>query len=260
MALDKQTAELAQSLFNFIKEKYGFKQDPEIEFIENEENAKNILGYTGHYDPANKKLAVYITARHPKDILRSFAHELMHHVQEFEGMNNKHDLTATRDPNYIMKDKHLEMIEADAFERGNVTFRQWEAYQKGFKDGEGKETMKEVQEPKKGTKQYKKMEKAKGEFEKAAPKKKFIDQYGKEEGERIFYATKEKHALRKIGKKEEFLEMSEKKVEEVKEVEVNEALQNAHAYLPEERVCGEAYNSREEKVYNELLKKFGIKK
>ena len=257
MALDKQTAELAQSLFNFIKEKYGFKEDPEIEFIEDEENAQNILGYTGHYNPANKKLAVYITARHPKDVLRSFAHELMHHVQEFEGMNKDSDLTSTRDPNYIMKDKHMEMIEADAFERGNVTFRQWEAYQKGYKDEE--EEVKETKIPKKG-KKHDQFKTGMQNFEKAVSKKDFTKKYGKEQGERIYYATATNAGKKKAHLKEGVQMSENQKKQETKEVEVNEALQNAHAYLPEERICGEAYNNREEKVYNELLKKFGIKK
>jgi len=229
MSLNNEAAELAHSLYNFIKEKYGFEQDPEIDFIEDEENAQNILGYTGHYDPSTKKLAVYITGRHPKDVLRSFAHELMHHVQEFEGMNTDHDMSVTRDPNYIMKDKHMEEIEADAFERGNVTFRQWEAYQKGYGDDKGKKQVNEVHIPKKKLSKYKKELSKAGEIAKNA-----------------------------VGLDEEN-KMSEVKKEE-KEVEVNEALKDAHAYLPEERVCGEAYNSREEKVYNELLKKFGIKK
>jgi hypothetical protein len=247
MALDSKAAELAHSLYNFIKEKYGFEEDPEIEFIEDEENAQNILGYTGHYDPSSKKLAVYITGRHPKDVLRSFAHELMHHVQEFEGMNTDRDMTVTRDPNYIMKDKHMEKIEADAFERGNVTFRQWEAYQKGYKDDKGKEQINEVHIPKKKLPKYKKELSKTGEIAKK--------NYSGDAKWKVA-ATIAKNA---VGLEEEN-KMAESKKEETKEVEVNEALQNAHAYLPEERVCGEAYNSREEKVYNELLKKFGIKK
>jgi len=43
-------------------------------------------------------------------------------------------------------------------------------------------------------------------------------------------------------------------------IEVNESLLNSLAYLPEERVGREAYNAREEEVYNTLLQKFGIKK
>jgi hypothetical protein len=257
MALDKQTSELAESLFNFIKEKYKFDQDPEVHFHEDEKNAQNVLGYTGYYDPKSKSVNVFITARHPKDVLRSFAHELMHHVQEFEGMNSDHDMKVTRDPNYIMKDKHMEMIEADAFERGNVTFRQWEAYQKGFKDD--KDEVKETKVPKKG-KKHDQFKAGMQKFEKAVSKKDFTKKYGKEQGERIYYATATNAGKKKAHLKEG-VEMSENvKKQEVREVEVNEALKDAHAYLPEERVCGEAYNNREEKVYNELLKKFGIKK
>ena len=41
---------------------------PEIEFIEDEDNAKNPLGRTAYYDPNNKSIALYTTGRHPKDI------------------------------------------------------------------------------------------------------------------------------------------------------------------------------------------------
>ena len=48
--------------------------------------------------------------------------------------------------------------------------------------------------------------------------------------------------------------------EENQEIKVNDALKNSHTYIPQDRPMADAYNSRDEKVYQELLKKFGIKK
>jgi len=134
MPLDKKTSALAENLVAFMKDKFGYDQDPVINYIDDKENASKILGFTGHYDPQDQVVAVYITDRHPKDILRSLAHELIHHIQEFEGMNSPEKSAAAVDPNYIMYDDHLKKLEADAFERGNIAFREWEAYQKGYKE------------------------------------------------------------------------------------------------------------------------------
>jgi hypothetical protein len=255
MPLDKQASRLATNLYNFMKEKFGFLRDPQINFVDDEENAANILGMTGHYSVEDEIITVYITNRLPKDVLRSFAHELMHHVQSHEGMNDVEGSKAAADQNYIMKDKHLRKIEADAFERGNIAFREWEAIMKGAKPEE--EEVKETKIPKKG-KKHKQFKAGMQAFEKAVSKADFIKKYGKKEGERIYYATATNAGKRKA-KLKEGLDM-EKKPENEKEVVVNDALKNSMTYMPEERVCAEAYQTREERVYEELLKKFGIKK
>ena len=42
--------------------------------------------------------------------------------------------------------------------------------------------------------------------------------------------------------------------------EVNEALKDSVVYQPTDRACNDMYNNREETVFQDLLKKFGIKK
>ena len=55
---------------------------PKVKFINNDvENANDLLGRTAYYDPNEKLVALYTMGRHPKDILRSYAHELIHHHQ-----------------------------------------------------------------------------------------------------------------------------------------------------------------------------------
>jgi hypothetical protein len=98
---------------------------PEIEFIEDEDNAKNPLGRTAYYDPNNKAIALYTTGRHPKDILRSFAHEMIHHCQNMEGrLGNIHTTN-------INEDDYLRELEREAYERGNMCFRSWENSMRG---------------------------------------------------------------------------------------------------------------------------------
>ena len=65
-----------------------------------QENAQNPMGYTAHYDPSSMVVTIYTTGRHPKDILRSLSHELVHHSQNCRGedlMVKTHDIDA--DPN-----------------------------------------------------------------------------------------------------------------------------------------------------------------
>jgi hypothetical protein len=98
---------------------------PEIEFVEDEDNAKNPLGKTAYYDPNNKVIALYVTGRHPKDILRSFAHEMIHHCQNLEGrLGNIHTTN-------VNEDDFLKALEREAYERGNMAFRSWENNMRG---------------------------------------------------------------------------------------------------------------------------------
>ena len=125
--------------------KHMFKQGltidptPEIEFIEDEDNAKNPLGKTAYYDPNSRVIVLYTTGRHPKDILRSFAHEMIHHCQNLEGRLG--DIHTTN----VNEDDYLKSLEREAYERGNMAFRSWEnslrgdngvRYIKGFAPGD----------------------------------------------------------------------------------------------------------------------------
>ena len=97
------------------------KPHPSIEFIEDDkENAVNIFGKTAYYMPSEMKIVLYTLGRHPKDILRSYAHELVHHHQN---LNNTLEPFQTQNTN---EDGDLERIEREAYENGNILFRNWE--------------------------------------------------------------------------------------------------------------------------------------
>ena len=106
-------------------EKRGVKAQPYPTVIlkNNLQEGGALLGKTGYYEPATHTIALYISGRHPKDILRSYAHELIHHDQCLRGLFNKE--AETQDPQYAQNNPYLRKMEKDAFLRGNMFFRDW---------------------------------------------------------------------------------------------------------------------------------------
>jgi predicted nucleotidyltransferase len=109
-----------------VKQGLNVTPAPRIEFVEDEENAKVTLGRTAYYDPNNKVITLYITRRHPKDVLRSFAHEMIHHMQNLEG--RLENMSGTTNVN---EDDYLADIESEAYNNGNMLFRAWENDREG---------------------------------------------------------------------------------------------------------------------------------
>ena len=111
-----------EELYPFCKEALGFDKDAAIVFESDPKNAKNPLGKTAYYTPDNHTVSVYVDNRHPKDVLRSIAHELVHHHQNVRG-----DLQgASMEEGYAQEDEHLREMEREAYETGNMLFRDWE--------------------------------------------------------------------------------------------------------------------------------------
>lgn len=92
---------------------------PKVIFKNDVKNAKSFLGKTGYYDPESKTIVLYVEGRHPKDIVRSFAHEMIHHIQNLEGRLGGISTTNTNE------DQHLKDIEEEAYLEGNILFRNW---------------------------------------------------------------------------------------------------------------------------------------
>lgn len=94
---------------------------PKIKFIEDDtENANNPLGKTAYYDPQAKCITLYTLNRHPKDILRSYSHELVHHMQNIE------DRLKPMNTSNVYEDEELANIEKEAHELGSMNLRKWE--------------------------------------------------------------------------------------------------------------------------------------
>ena len=110
-----------QSLCDFGKERLGFQKHPTIFLNHDKRNADNTLGKTGYYDPTSMEIHVFATGRHPKDILRSIAHELVHHNQN---ENGKFDDAGYSGKGYAQKNPHLRKMEREA--NDPMLFRDWE--------------------------------------------------------------------------------------------------------------------------------------
>ena len=93
---------------------------PEVKIRHDEDNSKNFFGRTAYYDPNVKEIVLFVDGRHNKDIVRSFSHEMVHHIQNLEGRLNNIQTSDTTSDNNLLK------IEAEAYMQGNITFRNWE--------------------------------------------------------------------------------------------------------------------------------------
>jgi len=185
--IDEKLKLLADDLYNFIKKKRKIVRDPQIIYKFDDGNAKKILGKTGHYDPESEEIVVYCSNRHPKDILRSLAHEVIHHIQNIEGRMESDEMDSAADENYILDSDFLRDLELEAFGDGNLDIREWEAHMKRNKT-------------------------------------------------------------------------DSEQVKATETVDVNEALKDSVVYQKDDRACNDLYNNREETVFQDLMKKFGIKK
>jgi ubiquitin len=114
---------LIKQFMPFAKERMGFQDPPKLFLKGDSENASNPLGRTAFYDPAEKAVTLYITGRHPKDIMRSLSHELVHHRQNCNGdFKNAGEMGE----GYAQNNPHMREMERQAYEIGNMCFRDWE--------------------------------------------------------------------------------------------------------------------------------------
>ena len=114
---------LIKKFVPFAQKQIGFDKPPRLFLRTDLENAKNPLGKTAFYDPEARSVTLYISGRHPKDILRSLGHELVHHKQNCDG---EFDGDYEMGPGYAQKDPHLRRMEEDANQRGSMTLRDFE--------------------------------------------------------------------------------------------------------------------------------------
>ena len=89
---------------------------PSVSLRRDDAEAQSLFGKTAYYEPVQKSIVLYITGRHPKDILRSYAHEMRHHHQNLSGVLPMQ--RETNDPKYAQNDAALRKIEEDAFLQG----------------------------------------------------------------------------------------------------------------------------------------------
>jgi proteasome assembly chaperone (PAC2) family protein len=111
---------IAQLTNHMIDKGMNIEPLPSMEFIDGDsENAKDFFGKTAYYDPNKQHIVLYTEGRHPKDIVRSYAHEMIHHIQHLE--DRLGDISGTD----TTSDEHLTKLEKEANLRGTMTFRNW---------------------------------------------------------------------------------------------------------------------------------------
>jgi len=118
--------EMEKLLGNFMpfsQKRMGYDQPVNITFESDENNGGNILGKTAYYNPESMSVTIFSDYRHPKDMMRSLSHELVHHTQNCRGEFNG---SMEVGEGYAQKDEHLRKMEEEAYLVGNMTFRDWE--------------------------------------------------------------------------------------------------------------------------------------
>lgn len=116
--------EINNLLIPHMQKQLGFERPPSIVFADDQNNAKDMFGKTAYYNPSTSEITVFVTNRHPKDIMRSVAHEVIHHAQNCRGeFENSFNLG---EEGYAQNNSHLRSMEEEAYLSGNMLFRDWE--------------------------------------------------------------------------------------------------------------------------------------
>ena len=123
-------AELMQNInkfYPYAQEYLKFDRPASLNLVSDPNNAKDAFGKTAYYNPNNDEITIFVDKRHPKDMIRSFSHELVHHAQNCRGEFDKEFVAGE---NYIEHNDHLNLMEREAYEKGNMCLRYYESYLK----------------------------------------------------------------------------------------------------------------------------------
>ena len=112
-----------QEMYDYFDQKIGFNRPPTMFFDSDPSNQSKILGKTAYYDPQSLEIHIFTDGRHPKDMLRSIAHELIHHQQNEEG---RLDVGGYHGEGYYLKNEKMKKLEQEAMLMGNALMREYE--------------------------------------------------------------------------------------------------------------------------------------
>ncbi len=112
-------------LTEYLKEcGWNISPYPNVVMKRDDMEAQSLFGKTAYYEPVSKTVVLYTSGRHPKDILRSYAHEMRHHHQNLSGMMNNQSI-GEADPKYAQNNEQMRKLEEDAYLNGNMAFRDY---------------------------------------------------------------------------------------------------------------------------------------
>lgn len=110
---------LIRAFYPFAKTKLAFEEPIKIRYITNDvKNSEDPLGKTAYYNPQEKSVTLFVLNRHPKDILRSFAHELTHHAQHCRGDFENQEVST--EEGYAQTNPLLRKAEEEAYMLGGM--------------------------------------------------------------------------------------------------------------------------------------------
>jgi len=98
---------------------------PKISINNMAQQGDPIYHNTGHYEPVTRTITLNTHGRHPKDIMRTCAHELIHHNQNLRGDLDQQRMMEAGDGQYTQNNEYLREIEREAYERSAMLFRDW---------------------------------------------------------------------------------------------------------------------------------------
>ena len=110
-----------RSLAEFMSKRIKLRPFPKIRLSNRNQGEGNVFIKTGWYDPESREVMLLINQRHPKDVLRSLAHEFVHHYQNLEGRLSYGAYSGQE----IINDEKLMELEKEAYLKGNILFRSW---------------------------------------------------------------------------------------------------------------------------------------
>jgi len=129
---DDQMVTHAQNYYDFAKKLMGLTSDPVVMFDFDEQEEKNALKqHTGLFNPDNNSIVIFCKNRHAKDVLRSFAHELIHFKQNLDGVISpevKQRLLSGAD----IDDPLVQSVEGAAYRNGSFMLRKFSSMQEGI--------------------------------------------------------------------------------------------------------------------------------
>jgi hypothetical protein len=131
---------LTEEFLYYFAEKSGLKEEqiPQVNFVMDESYATDPFGMTGYYDPSSSQIYAFVPGRHIKDVMRTVAHECIHHMQNLRGdLNNMGEMGE----GYAQKNEHMRNMEKEAYLEGSISFRDWTDFKK--EQGMQKETIRE---------------------------------------------------------------------------------------------------------------------
>lgn len=239
-----------QEFYNYACKRHKIDSKPRLFLRRDEENADDFFGKTGYYDPNNHEIHLFIVNRHPKDIVRSLSHELVHHKQNLEGRFNA-DMGDTSKDGYALEEGPLRELEREAFTKGDLTFRDWT-------------DLKKIDRKQNIMKEQKEEKPFEGGVEKPTPS-------GKRRAKKLAIKSRKEMEMKKKAELQAKEDMKtrmgkdekDQLPENLQENKENEKEEIKHPYpqlfTEKERLLGDAFNKKEDLIYQELIRRF-IKK